>query len=507
MSSDLNPVGATRGVDERIREHGLQLVTLISAVIRIGRAYSVTNQVFRTQLTNIASALRPLFEHSGEAVFVALGDDLYLNGVRIQVNASNFRFHRNVIDIFRSRSISGIRFERGLQVEDLAKFFVLFLDGAAPHGSGLLKACGEADLQRVLPVVHATTDPTMPGDGLGGGQAWNDGAPEPRVDDSASSSDPHAANRTTLRGAANRRFTQAFSGARALLMPTTLNAGLEMRHAKRVVQPLVDGAFSSEPVVVGLSGFRERDDYTYAHSVNVSAIAVTMGHFLSLDRRTLADIGVAALLHDVGKSAVAEKILHPLEAFTEEERVAAERHPIEGAKLLAGTTTLNATTLTCMRVALEHHWLPDGQGGFPRFRPGWRTSLISQIVGTADCYVNLHSRCGDLVERITPYQSLGMMLGPLRDRFEPALLWALVQSVGFYPPGQPIELEDDSVAIVLAPNKHDMGRPYVRLLVGPGGRPFGPGEPHELLPIPPELSVRRALVGTEAEQWETDQAA
>jgi hypothetical protein len=121
--------------------------------------------------------------------------------------------------------------------------------------------------------------------------------------------------------------------------------------------------------------------------------------------------------------------------------------------------------------------------------------------------VNLHSRCGDLVERITPYQALGMMLGPLQERFEPALLWALVQSVGFYPPGQPIELEDDSAAVVLAPNKYDLARPYVRLLAGAGGTALGPGDPPELLPIPPDMSVKRALVGEEAAQWEHDQAA
>src|SRR5207247_6343596 len=129
---------------------------------------------------------------------------------------------------------------------------------------------------------------------------------------------------------------------------------MELRHAKRVVQPLVDGAFSSEPVVVGLSTLTHHDQYTYAHAVNVTLVAVTMGHFLELDRRALADLGVAALLHDVGKSVVGAHIFHPLEGFTDEERAAAESHPLEGAKLLARSTALNPTTLRCMRVALEH---------------------------------------------------------------------------------------------------------------------------------------------------------
>src|SRR5262249_2021854 len=144
-------------------------------------------------------------------------------------------------------------------------------------------------------------------------------------------------------GAARKHYSQSLQGARSLLMSTTLQNGVQLRHGKRVVQPLVDAAFDDEPVVVGLSSLTHKDEYTYAHAVNVCLVAVTMGKLLDLDRRALADLGVAALLHDVGKSAVADKIQNPLESFTEEERAAAERHPIEGALLLARTTTLNQT--------------------------------------------------------------------------------------------------------------------------------------------------------------------
>jgi HD-GYP domain-containing protein (c-di-GMP phosphodiesterase class II) len=444
-----------------------------------------------------------VLDQASEAVFVALQDDLYLNGVRVQVNASNFRFHRNVIDVFRAHAISGIRFERGVQVEDLAKFFGLFLGISAPHGTALLKACADADLQRVLPVIHVSTDPNAARADFG----EDDGTEGEPVGGSheggavSLTAETARGYRPTLRGAGNRLYSQAVYGARVLLMPTTLNAGLEMRHAKRVVQPLVDGAFASEPVVVGLAGLTERDTYTYTHSVNVAGVAVTMGHVLGMDRRALADLGVASLLHDVGKSVITQSIFHPLEGFTDEERAAAERHPIEGAKLIARRTTLSSTALRCIRVALEHHvW--EGEGGYPKLRAGWRSSLFTQIVATADCYINLHSRCGDLLERITPYQALGMMLGKLRERFEPAMLWALVQSVGFYPPGQLIELGDGSVGIVLAPNRRDLGRPHVRLLRGADGVRYKPNDPHELLPIPPNLSVRRPLVGAEAQTWD-----
>ena len=491
MSGPVHPGLGPAGnpAEDAVRERGLQLVTLLSAVIRIGRAYSVTNQVFRTQLANIATALRPVLDESGEAVFVALHSDLYLNGVRVPVSASSFRFHQTVIDAFRSRGIAGLRVERAVAVEDLGKFFDLFLQPTCPHGAALLKACGESNLQRILPAIHASTDPSIASHSAEAGVAPGGSASEPARPRTAST--PGGKPKTS----ASKQVGAAFDGARSLLTTTSLNAGVEIRHAKRVVQPLIDGAFASEPIVVGLTTLREHDEYTYAHAVNVCAVAVTMGHHLNLDRRALADIGVAALLHDVGKDAVGKQILHPLEAFTEEERAAAERHPVEGAKLIAGSTALNATTLRCMRVALEHHSGIEGRG-YPHFAPAWRTSLLSQIVSLADCYVNLHARRGDLVENITPAEALGMTLGPLSDRFEPALLWALVKTVGLYPPGQLVELSDGSLALVQAPNPRALDRPNVKRITGPGGRALPPGD-HELSPLPSSISVKRALRGEE----------
>src|SRR5213075_1999096 len=170
---------------------------------------------------------------------------------------------------------------------------------------------------------------------------------------------------------------------------------------ERVVQPLVDNAFAAEPLVVGLAGLGHHDDYTYSHAVNVCIISVALGQVLGLDRRALADLGVAALLHDVGKAAVAEFITNPLESFTPEERIACERHPIEGVKMLARATMLNETTVRCMRVALEHH---AGSGGYPLIGRDWTPSLLSRVVAVADCYVNLLTHRSARGKNVTPYK-------------------------------------------------------------------------------------------------------
>ena len=487
--------------DQRCKEAGLQIINRLASSLRIGRTYQSENQVFRGQVAGLLTTVQPLLATDGEAVLVALQEDLYLNGVRIPVKAGNFRFHQAVLEEFKQRSIAGLQFKQGLEEAELHTFFRLFLQPDVYHGVELITACLAQGVDHVVPAIHASTDAPDGGFDYDAPSDWGDEpAPGPGSyggfgsgygGGSGGSGGSDAGPGNAPRGAARKNYAQALSGARSLLATTTLQDGLELRHGKRVVQPLVDGAFADEPVVVGLSSLTHRDEYTYAHAVNVCLVAVTMGKLLDMDRRALADLGVASLLHDVGKDAVNDLIQHPFESFTAEEKAAAERHPLEGAKLIVRSTTLNQTTLRCMRVALEHHMLPDGSG-YPAATGRWPQSVMSRVVAVADCYVSLLGHRSERGARTTPYQALGMMLGPLRKRFDPAMLWALVNAVGFYPPGQLVELDDGAIAEVMAPNGTDLARPHVRVVIDPSGRRLGETE---LIyrPLPDERSVKRPL--------------
>ena len=505
MSDPIRP-NASIGNDERHRQQGLKLVIAFAAMVRIGRSYKMSNQVVRRQLETLVETLQPMLDEHGEAVIVPFDSDLYLNGVRVPINAASFKFHRTVLESFQQRGISGVSIERGVELRDLVSFFELFLQKEGGlQGHAFVQACGAAGVMHVLPATHASVTAPDPDQayeveddasfGFVSGDGENAESEAPAAEETGPGSFPGVTgpvrSNLTPEGSGRQRLSQAVHGARSLLMTTSLQSGLEMRHAKRVVQPLVDGAFASEPLVVGLTGLTNHDEYTYAHAVSVCAIAVTMGHFLGLDRRTLADLGVAALLHDVGKGEVSERIQHSMSAFTPEERAAAEQHPALGARLIARTTGLNPTTIRTLRVALEHHACSDGTG-YPQLPEGWNRSLLSQLVMLADCYVSLQTQREEGAS-ITPYETLGKIFGPLAGRFEPALLWALIQSVGIYPPGQMVELDDGSLALVLGPNRDDPTRPSVRVLFDTGGRRLAPPEQLELRPLPETRTVRRAL--------------
>jgi HD-GYP domain-containing protein (c-di-GMP phosphodiesterase class II) len=476
----------SKSADERTRDQGLVIITRLLATMRTGRAYKVGNQVFTRQLESFIESVLQAMSDSGEAVFVSLDGDLFLNGQRLPVKANNLRFHEAVRKEFELRRIAGFRATRGLNLKEVEVFFHMFMQPEAHGGPELLQSCRAAGDQHLLPVIHASAK--APGEN--GAETIDADALQTKQGAAGLIGEESSSGWNLDRGANKRAFLMALQGMRTLLHSP--EQGVQMRHAKRVVQPLVDGAFSSEPVVIGLTGMNERDDYTYAHAVNVALVAVNIGQVLALDRRQLADLGVAVLLHDVGKAAVSGQIHHPLEEFTADERAAAERHTVEGAKLITRTTVLNQTTLRCIRVALEHHMGPAGSG-YPHTDPPWGPSLLSRVTAVADCYVNLLTHRSERGKNMTPYKALSIMFGPLLERFDLAVLWALVQVVGFYPPGQMVKLDDDSVALVLANNREDPARPHLKLVLHPNGRGVKVNENIEFRPLPAERSIKRAL--------------
>jgi hypothetical protein len=77
------------------------------------------------------------------------------------------------------------------------------------------------------------------------------------------------------------------------------------------------------------------------------------------------------------------------------------------------------------------------------------------------------------------------------------MLWALVQSVGLYPPGQMVELSNGTIALVLGPNPLDVERPNVKVVARSDARRLTPEEAIEHRPLPPQLSIKRALKSEE----------
>jgi len=463
---------------------GLQLVVSLCAVLRVARSYDSHNQAYKTQLSRFAKVLEPVLSKSKDVVLAVFDNDLYLNGVRIPVNAFSFRFQRTVVECFERAEIAGMRVSQVADPNELGRFFELLLDEQGPRGMELVAACRAAGLAHTQVAIYATNKSAAASDSATSGET------EAAGDGSLSEELLRTLHKESNPLPSTSFVTTAMKGVQSILAPATTHSRIELRHAKRLVQPLVDATKASEPLLVGASVPLHHEREIYGHVISVATVALAIGQSIGLDRASLADLGVAALYHDVGISVLEDQLKNPPESLTIAERTLLKRHTIEGAKLLASNTTLNRTALRSMRVALEHHVLRGGTG-YPKMPEGWRPSLLSRIVSIADCYVSLIGRTTESGARTTPYMALGMILGPLQDRFDAPLLMALVAGVGFYPPGQVVELSDGTLALAIAPNPADLARPDVLVLTDAEWRPSTSGR--VLRPLPATMSVRRAL--------------
>ena len=462
---------------------GPQLLLRLSAVVRTAKTHDVSNQAFQRQLQDFLAVALMLLKDEDEFALVAVADYFYLDGQRIKASATLLPVYHGLLGEFERRAMGGIRFQQGLHAAELERFFQLFMGAEDPAVAELLpQALEEARVEHVLTVPASELD----------------------ADDLARELTEQ--KEKTERGRAKRVFWRAVLGTKKIMLRAKQSGRPDLRQAKRLVQPVVDNIMKHEYSLVGLTAVKDHDEYTYAHCVNVSILSVGMGQALGMSRQVLADLGVAGLLHDIGKLAVPGDVLRKPAKLTNEEWGLMQRHPLEGVKMTMRMPGLSPLTLDTMRVCLEHHMNFD-HTGYPEIQHEWGQMTLSRIVAVADCFDAITAHRTYHKRPRTAFEALQYLLGPTRVSFDPAVLWALVHTVGLYPAGSVVHTDSGHIALSLSPNPDDARRPFCRVLVDPAGNMPGPERAEEWSPMPAGINVVRVLKPEDCEFATAEQLA
>lgn len=217
------------------------------------------------------------------------------------------------------------------------------------------------------------------------------------------------------------------------------------------------------PLLIAAS-LKKHDEYSFVHSLNVAVLSLAQAQGLGLSAPLLTEIGMAGFLHDAGKLALAGQVLRKKDKLTDEEFVKVKSHPLDGAKILMLTPGISPLIAVA---AFEHHLRYD-KTGYPRKVFGDSLNLGSMIVAIADVYDALRSqrsyKVGMTPEKV--YEEMNKMSG---THFQPDLLSAFFATVGVFPPGTLVELDDGTVAIVVAENGQAVRQPIVEVWYRKGG--------------------------------------
>ncbi|MEQ1831565.1 MAG: HD domain-containing phosphohydrolase [Candidatus Eisenbacteria bacterium] len=459
-----------RGDAQVLTELGGPLVQRIVALMRTARTYDVSNMAFQRQMQEFIAVLRRLLDEEDEVTLVAVADYFYLNGVRVKASTALMGPYHTLLADFERRQTGGLRFLQGVNEAEVERFFQIFLAAEDPAlAPKLPETVDEASVHNIVPLPAAHLDPEDLAREL-------DGLPKPQVE----------------RAKARQVFWRAMVGTRKIVLRARQNGRPDLRHAKRVVQPIVDSVLKSEYSLVGLTALKDHDEYTYAHCVNVAVLSVGMGQAVGLPRQALADLGVAGLLHDLGKMTVSGDVLRKPGALTSDEWMQMRRHPIEGVKMVARLPGLSQVMIDSMRACLEHH-MNYNRTGYPDTSVDWGQATLSRIVAMADCFDAITAHRAYYVRPRTAFEGLQVLMGPNRVNFDPAVLWALIKTVGLYPAGTVMQTTSGHVVLAMSPNPADVTRPTCRVLLLPDGSapPEGSGDLWE--PMPATEAVVRVL--------------
>lgn len=229
------------------------------------------------------------------------------------------------------------------------------------------------------------------------------------------------------------------------------------------VNHLIDDLLASRNVVVSLTDIRANDDFTFGHSVNVTILSSLMGMTFGYNDSRLRELGVGALMHDIGKVGVPDEIVSKRGPLTASELVEMEKHTTYGFDILRAKPSIS---ILSAHVAFQHHERLGGQG-YPRQLLDSDITEYSRIVAVASVYDNLTS---DRLWRrgLTPVEALTVMRGYERG-YDNQCLRALTDCIALYPIGTLVELNTRERALVIRTRKGLSDRPVVRVIIDAGG--------------------------------------
>ncbi|MDH3308680.1 MAG: HD domain-containing protein [Acidimicrobiia bacterium] len=292
-----------------------------------------------------------------------------------------------------------------------------------------------------------------------------------------------------------RSYVSSLDALRGVTGAMRTDGRFEMAPVVTAVEGLFEQSVSQSSASLLLSTVKSHDEYTFYHSVNVCILGLAIGRMIGIDRQHLIPIGVGAVLHDIGKTAVSTSVLNYPGRLDKEQWKEITLHPQEGAlAILAAGGPGHEISAT---VAFEHHARFDG-AGYPGIQRVRRPHVYSRLVSVADTYDAITTR-RSYRRAETPNHALDALLGGAGDSYDPDLVRTFIDMMGIYPPGSILEIPNGALAVVVSKSS-EPGGPLETLLVrDPAGRDIDP-EPYALHPE----DVTRQLL---AQQIDIDPAA
>lgn len=222
-----------------------------------------------------------------------------------------------------------------------------------------------------------------------------------------------------------------------------------------IASNLMNAINSTDAIAVDISALKTSDEYTFKHSVDVATMSMVLAKQQGLSQKQIYEIGVAGLLHDIGKTKIPLDILNKPARLTDEEFAVMKQHPVFGYRMIKDRDEFSNEI--CMAV-LQHHEKMNSKG-YPIGFPSDKITQYARILTIADIYDAL------VTER--PYKSAFSqrdaveMIMSMTDELDITAMKSFLESMILYPVDSIVELSNGEKAKVVKNNPHYILRPTV----------------------------------------------
>ncbi|MBI4265926.1 MAG: HD domain-containing protein [Acidobacteria bacterium] len=432
-----------------------ELVRRVAAAVRGAQLYAAGHPIVTRNVTALADTLTLVHASAPSVAIGIVGDELVVGDIPIPRAAENMG---ELMRRLQQAGIERVVIDRGVQTEELSQL-VLAVARTEP-GKDPSIALGRLAHIRV-------------------GRLQVEQRVDAAVGDVA-----------TFR----RLYDDAVSVAETMWDSAKVEGKPDADAGRGMVDSLAQAVAQNRTALIALTALKKYDNYTFTHMVNVSILTMGQARGLGIDGSLLRELGLSALMHDIGKVKTPPEILNKPEKLTDREFEILKRHTVDGAEILRETPEMPGLAPV---VAFEHHLRIDGSG-YPAGVARPSLNLGTMLCGIADVYDAMRSQ-RVYQDAFPTDRILAVLQRNDGSQFDQHLVRRFAQLVGIYPAGNLVKLDSGEIAVVLKTYAPDPYRPRVRVLVGRDGvrleRPFDinlweaqEGEPRSVqAPLDPAL--------------------
>jgi HD-GYP domain-containing protein (c-di-GMP phosphodiesterase class II) len=418
MAENLKITGeGTDKIDEFGREHSerlqawsKQLVSSLYMLVRSVKLYDPDNAIFGKPVELLRENINQIVAKDGQLQMQIIKETFYVNNMLVKIEHSSLENIRELIAEMRDKKVGGFTLTRPVSSEELRNFIAVFAKENKEEAS-------EEGLQNRKLIALKLVK-------------WS--KIQEKVKDLGEDDDQKIDRKKYALTVYGRLifFVRKFIEYRTAGRPFTSHK------AKRLVQDMVDISFEQRTHFLGMTTFREDDEYIVYHSVNVTLLVIVFGVELSLTKPQLRDLAMAALFHDIGKSDLPAELSQKKGPLTPDEREVVNRSHMASIKAILGEGLSRSAILkliTTYEYAQDFGTaVKDARGGIQMILPKGSLSLFSRIMSICVSYDALTSK-RPYRDAYGPEVALLLMWTEMRAKFDPELLKVFMKVMAVQP--------------------------------------------------------------------------